>query len=69
MGAAAPLGVVLDVLALVVRALSVCAVRMHAALAGWVHACARFGQVAQDEGKGGQGHGTRLVNELKVPAD
>ncbi len=57
----------LDVLALVVRALWAPAVRMHAALPAGATACARAGQVAQDEGKCGQGYGTRLVNGLKVP--
>jgi hypothetical protein len=64
-GADAPPLVVLDVLVLMVRALCAPAVRMHAALPAG--ACARAGQVAQDEGKCGQGYGTRLVNGLKVP--
>ena len=64
-GADAPPLVVLDVLVLVVRSLCAPAVRMHAALPAG--ACARAGQVAQDEGKCGQGYGTRLVNGLKVP--
>ena len=65
-GADVPPLVVLDVLVLVVRALCAPAVRMHAALPAG--ACARAGQVAQDEGKCGQGYGTRLVNGLKVPS-
>ena len=63
-GADVPPLAVLDVLVLVVRALCG-AVRMHAALPAG--ACARSWQVSQDEGKCGQGYGTRLVNGLKVP--